>query len=119
MYDPKAFGFWLYPRASADQVANGALARIEYSRGHTEINADDLSAELPIERPFHDLIAIGAALKNPNISNEQYTKLQNMYGTKLPDGTWTGGMGRLINSYAQRNEDTFLTMQSDLRDNYS
>lgn len=119
MYDPKAFGFWLYPRATAAQVALGAKARIEFSRGHTEYVSGDTTKEAPIDRPYHDLIAIGAALKNTNITNDQYTKLTNMFGVKQPDGSWTGGMGRLINSYAQRNEDTFLDWNVDLRGNYT
>ena len=110
MYDPKAFGFWLYPQASAAQVAAGAKARIEFSRGHTELTSSDLSAELPIDRPFHDLVAIAAAMKNPNVSVEQYNKLQNMF---------VQGRERLIQHYAQRNEDTFLDLQVDLRGNYT
>lgn len=118
-YDPKAFGFWLYPKPTQAQVDAGGLIRIEFSRGHTELTSDDLTAQMPIDRPFHDLIAIGAALKNPSISNDQYTKLTNMYGVKQGDGSWTGKMGQLINHYAQRNEDTFLNFSVDLRDNYS
>lgn len=109
-YDPKAFGFWLYPTATAAQVTAGAKARIEFSRGHTEYVSTDTTKEAPIDRPFHDLIAIGAALKNPSITNDQYTKLTNMYEE---------GKNRMIQHYAQRNEDTFLSAQFDLRDNYS
>ena len=119
MYDPKAFGFWLYPAPTAAQVAAGAKARIEFSRGHNEFTYTDTTDELPIDRPFHDLVVIGAALKNPNISNDQYTKLQNMYGTKQGDGTWTGKMGALIQHYASRNEDAALVLAGDLTFNYS
>lgn len=58
MYDPKAFGFWLYPRATAAQVANGAKARIEFSRAHTEYTSSDTTKEAPIDRPYHDLSLI-------------------------------------------------------------
>jgi len=109
-YDPKGFGFWLYPQATAAQVANGAKARIEYSRGHTEYSYDDTTKEAPIDRPFHDLIAIGAALRNTGISNDQYTKLTNLY---------TEGREKMIQHYAQRNEDSFLTFRSDLREQYT
>lgn len=119
MYDPKAFGFWLYPRATAAQVTAGALARIEFSRGHTELSSSDLTAQIPLDRPFHDLVAVGAALKNPNLSTKQYNKLLNRFGVKQANGEWTGGMGSLIQHYASRNEDTFLSISSDLRDNYS
>lgn len=109
-YDPKAFGFWLYPRATAAQVAAGAKVRIEYSRGHTEYDSSDTTKQPPIDRPFHDLIAVGAALKWPGLTAEQYNKLQNQYQL---------GVERMIQHYAQRNEDTFLTFKSDLREDYS
>jgi len=108
-YDPKAFGFWLYPRATAAQVANGALARIEFSRGHTEYVSTDTTKQPPIDRPFHDLIAIGAALRNPAITNDQYNKLTRMYEM---------GKERMIQHYDQRNEDTFLDWRVDLREQY-
>lgn len=109
-YDPKSFGFWLYPAADATQVANGAKARIEFSRGHTEFSYDDTTSELPIDRPFQHLIPMGAALKNPNISNDQYQKLSVMYAE---------GKERMVQHYAQRNEDTFLNWNYDLRHNYN
>lgn len=117
-YDPRSFGFELYPRATAAQVAAGAKARIEFGRGHLELSSDNLTAELPLDRPFHDLIAVGAAMKDPGITNEQYTKLQNRFGIKQGNGQWTGGMGSLIQHYAQRNEDSFLEFKSDIRSDY-
>ena len=47
-YDPKGFGFWLYPRATAAQVAAGASARIEFSRGHNEYVYTDTTKELSL-----------------------------------------------------------------------
>ena len=109
-YDPKSFGFWLYPRASAAEVTAGAKARIEYSRGHTEYAYDDTTKEPPIDRPFHDLIAIGASLKWQGLTADQYNKLQLAYQT---------GKDRMIQSYASRNEDTFLTFKADIREQYT
>ena len=108
-YDPKAFGFWLYPRATTAEVTAGAKARIEYSRGHTEYVYDDTDKEAPIDRPFHDLIAVGASLKNPALTTTQYQKLQVI---------WQEGKERMIQHYSQRNEDTFLNIGVDLRNNY-
>ena len=108
-YDPKGFGFWLYPRATAAQVAAGAKARIEFSRGHTEFDESDTIEEPPIDRPFHDLIAIGAALRWPSLSTSQYNKLSVKY---------VEGREKMVQHYAQRNEDTFLTFKGDLRENY-
>ena len=64
-YDPKGFGFWLYPRATAEDVANGGKIRIEFTRSFDPFTYDDTTKEPPIAPPFHDLIAIGAALNYP------------------------------------------------------
>ena len=100
MYDPKSAGFWLYPRASAADVAAGAKARIEYSRAFDEFTYGDTTKEPPIDRNFHDLIAIGAALKWPGIPDKQYQKLAPLY---------TAGRANLVLHYSKRNEDSFLT----------
>lgn len=109
-YDPKGFGFWLYPMATAAQVAAGAKARIEFSRGHTEYVFTDTTKEAPIDRPFHDLIAVGASLRNPNISDTQYGKLTRMY---------EAGKGKMVQHYAQRNEDDYMTFLADFREDYT
>jgi len=116
--DPKTFGFWLYPRATAAQVTAGALVRIEFSRGHTEYVFDDTEKEAPIDRNFHDLIAMGAALRNPSTPADQFNKLTLQYGIQKGDGTWTGKRGQMVQHYATRNEDTFLTFKDDIRSNY-
>lgn len=101
MYDPKSFGFWLYPRADATDVSNGAKARIEFERTHDEFSYNDTTAEVPIDRNFHDMVAIGAVLKWPQLSNDQYTKLSGLYQNKLR---------QLVDHYSKRNEDSFLTL---------
>lgn len=115
-YDAKTFGIWLYPRATADDVTNGGVIRIEYQRAYTEFVYSDTTAVPPIDRPFHDLIAMGAALRNPNLTDKQYTKLSKMFGVKQPDGTWTGGMGQLLNHYGSRNEDAQLVFNPQIED---
>lgn len=117
-YDPKSFGFWLYPRASAADVTAGGEIRIEFTRSFTEFAYDDTTAEVPIDRPFHDLVAVGAALKNPDISNDQYNKLLNRFGVKQPNGEWTGEMGKMLAHYGSRNEDSQLVFNPQI-DNYS
>lgn len=62
-YDVKSNGFWLYPRATAAQVAAGAQFRIEFTRDFDEFTIGDSSQEPPLDRPFHDLVPIGASLK--------------------------------------------------------
>lgn len=116
-YDPKSFGFWLYPRASADDVAAGAKARIEYTRAYDEYVYTDTTKQPPIDRPFHDLIAIGAALRLPTLPNDQYQKLKALYGDRIPTGqgfTFTGGRANMVSSYGNRNEDNALSINPQL-----
>jgi hypothetical protein len=109
-YDPKAFGFWLYPMADATDVSNGGKIRIEYSRGHTEYDPTDTDKEPPIDRPFHDLIAMGAAAKwairksEPNAGN-----LLSLYEQ---------GKAKMVQHYDQRNEDSFISMKNTFIDSY-
>lgn len=117
-YDPKSVGFWLYPRASQEDEDNGAVARIEYERAYDEYDYDDTTKEPPIDRPFQDLIAIGAALRNPTLPNDQYTKLSKIYGERIPTGggyTFTGGRGAMVAHYGTRNEDSILSIQPQLQ----
>lgn len=116
MYDPKGSGFWLYPLASASDVAAGAKARIEYSRAFDEFTYDDIDKEPPIDRNFHDLVAIGASLKWPGLPDKQYQKLTKLYGERLIDGAGniklSGGRALMVASYSRRNEDSFLVFGS-------
>lgn len=110
MYDPKAFGFWLYPMAEAADVSAGAKARIEFTRAFTEFASTDTTKAPPIDRPFHDLIAVGAALKWPNLSDGQYVKLQ---------GYWNRGLEQLRLYYSKRNEDTVKSFKANFNQDYT
>jgi hypothetical protein len=109
MYDPKAFGFWLYPRADAGDVTSNGKIRIEYYRTFDEFGYDDTTKEVPIDRNFHDLVAIGASLKWPQLDAENYNKLTLAY---------TQGLERFRKHYSKRNEDRFLTFATNLNSNY-
>lgn len=121
-YDPKAFGFWLYPRAEAADVSAGGTIRIEYERTFTEFAYNDTTKEPPIDRPFRDLIAAGAVLKWPNLSDNAYAKARAVFGEKIvsPGGrvTYTGGLSRLIGHYNNRNEDEQLVFRTNLLSDY-
>jgi len=104
-YDPKGFGFWLYPLADADDVTSGAKARIEYTRAYTEYVSTDTTKEPPIDRPFHDLIAIGAALKWSGLPDKQYQKLSALYQK---------GIEELESYYGTRNEDFYMDINPQL-----
>ena len=104
-YDPKSFGFWLYPRANATDVTNGGKIRIEFSRAFEEFETADTDTEPPIDRPFHELIAIGASLKWSTAKQKRnITHLTNLY---------TEGIDRMIEHYANRNEDQDLFVTID------
>lgn len=105
-YDPKSFGFWLYPKATAADVAAGGLIRVEYTRAYDEFTYDDTTKEPPIDRPFHDLIAIGAALRNPTLPAEQYNKLSGLYARGAAD---------MEAYYGTRNEDFAMSITPQLQ----
>lgn len=105
-YDPKGFGFWLYPRATTAQVEAGAAARIEYSRSHVPYAHDDTDKEPPIDTNFHHLIYLGAAArwvlpKNSRKAAEYF----ELYNT---------GREQMKAHYSRRNEDDTLTLGSPL-----
>lgn len=121
-YDPKSIGFWLYPRATQEDVDAGGFARAEFERAFTEYSPSDTTKEPPIDRPFHDLIAAGTVLRMPNVPLEKFERARRIFGEKTyrPDGTyfWTGGMGQMLKHYAKRNEDSVKTFTADFRSNY-
>lgn len=108
MYDPKAFGFWLYPMADATDVSNGGEIRIEYNRSFAEFATTDTTKEPPIVRTFHELIAIGAAMKylirkrDPNAAS-----LKVLYDE---------GKEAMKKFYGRRNEDFTLTFNPQIQD---
>lgn len=99
-YDPKANGFWLYPRATAAQVAAGAKFRIEFTREFTEFTSSDTTDEPPIDRPFHDLVAVGASLKWAVMKDA--TRAQNL------KTLYDEGLVKLRTYYGRRNTDSQL-----------
>jgi len=96
-YDPKANGFWLYPRATADDVAAGAKARIEFVRTIDPFVYSDTTKKPGIDEMFHELIAIGASLRWAVDKDENKSKslkvlydegikgLREFYGNKDKD----------------------------------
>jgi len=107
-YDPKSNGFWLYPMASASEVSSGAKARIEFTRKADEFVYTDTSQEPGIDRTFHDLLAVGAALKYA------IAKDANKAGNLKT--LWDEGMGRLRTYYGKRNTDAQLIMNPQIPD---
>lgn len=110
-YDPKGFGFWLYPRANAADVTAGGLVRIEFSRSFSEFETSDTTQEPPVDRPFHETIAIGAA-----------AKYMLMKGDQRAAGLFTlyeNGKAKMLDHYSKRNEDSFMDFTSTAINNYN
>jgi hypothetical protein len=62
-YDVKGNLMAVYPRASADQVSAGAKVRVEFGRAFDLFTTADTTQSPGIDRPFHHLIPLGAAVK--------------------------------------------------------
>ena len=101
-YDPKSNGFWLYPRASSADVTAGASARIEFTREFDEFASTDTTQEPPIDRQFHDLIAIGASLK--------WAIAKDANRASNLKALWDEGMENLKRHYGSKNKDEQLIM---------
>lgn len=96
-YDAKANGFWLYPMADATDVSNSAQFRIEFTREFDEFVYNDTSQEPGIDRPFHDLVAIGASLK--------YAVAKDAKKAASLKTLWDEGIANLRTYYGRRNSD--------------
>lgn len=99
-YDPKSNGFWLYPRATQVQEDAGASVRIEFTRAFDPFTFDDTTKEPPIASTFHELIAIGAAMKYVLIKDE--AKAKNLVAL------YDRGLARIREFYGRRDEDAQL-----------
>lgn len=62
-YDAKSNAIWVYPLADASQVSAGAKIRIEFFREIEEFTASDTTKEPGIDRPFHQMISLGASME--------------------------------------------------------
>lgn len=108
-YDPKANGFWLYPKATQAQVDAGAKFRIEFTREFTEFTSSDSTDEPPLDRPFHDLVAVGASLKWAVMKDQ--VRAQNL------KTLYDEGIEKLRTYYGRRNTDSQLIFDPMI-DNY-
>lgn len=108
-YDLKYNAWWLYPMASAAEVAAGAKARIHWSREADSFVVGDTTQEPGIEEAFHHLIAVGAALEWISVKKPKDTvtiqMLQNM---------WNEGIRDLEDHYSTKNEDVAESFGADL-----
>lgn len=105
-FDPKSNGFWLYPKATQAQVDAGAVFRIEFTREFNEFSSSDTTDEPPIDRPFHDLVAIAASLKWAVMKDQ--TRAQNLK-TLLDEG-----LRAMEQYYSAKNSDALLVFDPQI-----
>ena len=77
-YDLKYGSIFLYPKATAAQVAAGGYIELEWTREGTQFatNGDDDAVEPGFDRPFHSLIAKKVALENLAIKKGNRSQTQ-------------------------------------------
>lgn len=83
-YDVKADSIWIYPLPNATDVAAGGEIRLEFSRDLDDFATTDTTQEPGIDRPFHDLIPLGASMKYAIIKNMDNAKnLKSLFDERL------------------------------------
>jgi hypothetical protein len=60
-FDMRASSIFLYPMATAPQVAAGAQMRVEFTREPSEFVSTDTAKTLGIDAPFQPMVPIGAS----------------------------------------------------------
>jgi len=83
-YDLKGDYLWVYPLATSAQVSAGAKVRVEWSRSVDEFTTADTTQEPGIDRPWHELIPLGASVKYASYrSLESAKNLKTLYDERL------------------------------------
>ena len=108
-YDSKYNAIFTYPRATASDVASGALMKLEWLTEMTPFTSAELTAgtEVPgFDTAFHPMLAYGPAfeynqINNPALAKTQFTVLQN-------------DEAKLNKIYGLKQKDRELTLQAEL-----
>lgn len=72
----------LYPRATADNVTNGGILRVTFTREIDEFTTSDTTQEPGIDEPFHDMLSVGASLDYAMVKG---LAIKNDLGTLMQD----------------------------------
>lgn len=105
-YDSKYNSVFLYPRATAQDVTNGAIMKLEWLTEMTPFTSGELSTgtEVPgFDTVYHPMLAYGPAfeynqINNPALAKTQFTVLQDYEA-------------RLNKTYGLKQKDRELTLQ--------
>lgn len=83
-YDLKADTIWVYPLCDAEDVTAGAKVRIEFYRELDDFTTADTTQEPGIDRPWHELLPLGASVKYAIIRNmESARNLKVLYEERM------------------------------------
>jgi hypothetical protein len=102
---------WIYPLATAADVAAGAKVRIEFYRELDDFVVGDTTQEPGIDRPWHELIPLGASMKYAAMKNLENTKsLKVLFDERMTSLRWY---------YSRKQDDTQLSLGTvyDVGDN--
>ena len=109
-YDPKANSLWVYPMASAADVASGAKVRIEFFREPSEFVSTDTTKTPGIDTTFQPFIAVLASLDYAvwndlsrqgslkALADDFEVRLKQYYGRKNEDVVYSLSQSR-VQSY--------------------
>lgn len=104
-YDIKYNSIFIYPLASAANVASGATIKIEWTRQVTEFTSGDLTAGTAVpgfDDPLHPILAIGPAF--------EYAKAKNLPQAKALIGDLAEYKDLLTKHYGIKDRDRSLAM---------
>jgi hypothetical protein len=110
-YDVLANVISVYPRATADQVTAGASIRLEFYRELDGFTTSDTTQEPGIDRPWHELIPLGASMK--------YASMRSMENARSLKVLFDEKMAALRTYYGRKQDDKMLALGTpyDIGDN--
>jgi len=109
-YDLLGNSLWLYPLADATHVTASAKLRLEFTREIDEFTTADTTQEPGIDEPFHNMLAVGAAL--------DWAIAKGLAVKNDLAAVWVDYEGRLRKYYGRKNEDVQLILNSAYGSSY-
>jgi hypothetical protein len=96
-YDMQANAVFVYPLPTTEDVTAGAKIRLEFYRELDDFITTDTTKEPGVDRPWHELLPMGAAVK--------YAIIRNMDSTRNLKQTFEEKLMMLREYYSRRQDD--------------